>query len=118
VAWLLSYQHKNIEAFTAASQCAFEGLQAIAKRQAEFTCEELSKVAKELVSYGSPEDKFVRQTGAAKEAFETVAANAQELAELVHQSRTATFEAISKRVIESFDDVKAALEPKPARKAA
>jgi phasin family protein len=73
---------------------------------------------KEVVSYGSPEDKFVKQTSAAKEAFETVAANAHELAELVHQSRTATLELISKRVIESFDDVKAALEPKPARKAA
>ena len=121
MSWLLSYQRKNIAAITAAGQRAFEGAQAIAKLQADFareTAEELSKVTKELITYGSVEDKFAKQAGAAKEAFETVAANVNELAKLVQQSRTATFEVIHERVIESFDEVQAAFEPKPTKRAA
>jgi phasin family protein len=94
--------------------------QAIAKLQAEFareTAEELSKVTKELITYGSVEDKFAKQAGATKEAFETVAANVNELAKLVQQSRAATFEVICERVIESFDEVQAAFEPKPTKRA-
>src|SRR5882762_6265868 len=62
--WLISYQRKNIEALTVANQRAFEGVQAIAKAQAEFVreaAEELQKVTKELVGAGSTEDKFVKQ---------------------------------------------------------
>ena len=119
--WLLSYQHKNIQAFTAANQRAFEGAQAIAKRQAQFArevAEEMSKVTKELMTVGDPGDKFAKQAGAAKEAFETAVTNVSELVELVQQSRSETFEVIQKRVIESFDEVRAAFEPKPAKKAA
>ena len=121
VSWLLSYQQKNIEALTAANQRVFEGARAIAKRQAQFAheaAEELSMVTRELISAGSPEDKFAKQAGAAKEAFEIAITNVSELAKLVQQSRTETFEVIRKRVIESFDEVKAAFEPKLAKKAA
>jgi phasin family protein len=121
VSWLLSCQQKNIEALTAANECAFEGARAIAKRQTEFAreaAEVLSKVTKELISVGNPEDKFAKQAGAAKEAFETSITNVTELAKLVQQSRTETFDVICKRVIESFEEVKAAFEPKPAKKAA
>ena len=75
-------------------------------------------MTKELVSVGSPEDKLAKQAGAAKEAFETAVTNISELAKLVQQSRTEAFEVIRKRVIESLDEVKAAFEPKPAKKAA
>src|SRR6516164_7904359 len=72
LSWLLSYQHKNIEALTVANECSFE----------------------------------------------TAITNVGELAELVRRSRTETFDVIYKRVIESFEEVKAAFEPKPAKKAA
>ena len=99
--WLLSYQRKNFEALTAANQRAFEGVQAIAKAQAEFVreaAEELQKVA--------------------KDAFETAVANVHELAGLVQKSNAETFEVIRKRVVENFDEVKAAFEPKVTKKAA
>jgi len=37
-------------------------------------------VTKELISVSSPEDKFAKQTGATKEAFETGITNVSELA--------------------------------------
>ena len=119
--WLLSYQRKNFEALTAANQRAFEGVQAIAKAQVEFVreaAEEMQKVAKEIVGAGSTEDKLVKQTSVAKDAFETAVANVNELAGLVQKSNAETFEVIRKRVVENFDEVKAAFEPKVAKKAA
>jgi phasin family protein len=121
VSWLLSYQRKNFEALTAANQRAFEGVQAIAKAQAEFVreaAEGMQKVAKEFVGAGSTEDKMVKQANVAKDAFESAVANAHELAGLVQKSNAETFEVIRKRVVENFDEVKAAFEPKIAKKAA
>lgn len=122
VNWLLSYQRKNFEALTAAHQRAFEGVQAIAKAQAEFVreaAEEMQKVAKEFVgTAGTTEDKLVKQTTVAKDAFETAIANVNELAGLVQKSNAETFEVIRKRVVENFDEVKAAFEPKVTKKAA
>jgi phasin family protein len=119
--WFLAYQRKNIEALSVANQRAFEGVQAIAKAQAEFVrsaAEELQKVAKELAGAGSTEDKLAKQTSVAKDAFETAVANVSELAGLVQKSNAETFEVIRKRVVDNFDEVKAALEPKVTRKAA
>ena len=119
--WVLSYQRKNFEALTAAHQRAFEGVQAIAKAQAEFVreaAEEMQKVAKEFVGTGSTEDKLVKQTSVAKDAFESAVANVNELAGLVQKSNAETFEVIRKRVVENFDEVKAAFEPKVTKKAA
>ena len=47
-------------------------------------------MTKELVSVGSPDDKFAKQAGVAKEAFETAITNVSELAKLVQRSRTET----------------------------
>jgi phasin family protein len=119
--WLFTTQRKNIEALTAANQRAFEGVQAIAKAQAEFVreaAEELQKVTKELVGAGSTEDKMVKQASVAKDVFETAVANANELAGLVQKSNAEAFEVIRKRVVENFDEVKAAFEPKSTKKAA
>ena len=121
VNWLLAYQRKNMEALTTANQRAIEGAQAIAKAQVEFirsAAEEMQKVAKELANVGSAEDKLAKQTSVAKDAFETAVANVNELAGLVQKSNAETFEVIRKRVVENFDEVKAALEPKATKKAA
>ena len=123
VNWLLAYQRKNIEALTAAHQRAVEGAQAVAKRQVELaraTAEDLSKATKEVVAAGSVEGKLTKQAEAAKEAFEAAVANVNELAELIQNAQSEAFEVIRKRVVDNFDEVKAAFEPKttPTKKAA
>lgn len=123
--WLLTFQRKNIEALTAANQRAFEGVQAIAKRQVEIAraaAEEMSKATKEFTAAGSTEDKLAKQADVAKESFETAVANLEELAGLAQKSQTEAFEVIRKRVVNNFDEMRAALETKhvstPAKKAA
>ena len=82
-------QRKNVEALTAANQLAFEGVQALVRRQAEIVrenVEELTKITRELTAAGSPEDKLAKQTQLAKEAFENALGHVRELTGLVQKS--------------------------------
>ena len=115
----IASQRKNVEAFTAANRIAVEGTQAVLRRQAELVreaIEELSSVSKEFTAAGSPEDKFLKQTELAKTAFETAIANVRELSGLVQKASDEAVSVISKRVVDNFDEVKSALQPKAAAK--
>jgi phasin family protein len=113
----IASQRKNVEAFTAANRIAVEGTQAVLRRQAELVreaIEELSSVSKEFTAAGSPEDKLLKQTELAKSAFETAIANVRELSGLVQKASDEAVSVISKRVVDNFDEMKSALQPKAA----
>jgi len=104
-------QRKNVEALTAANQLAFEGVQALVRRQAEIVrenVEELTKITRELTAAGSPEDKLVKQTQMAKDAFENALGHVRELTGLVQKSSSQAVDVLSKRVADNLDEVKAA----------
>ncbi|HLN24515.1 MAG TPA: phasin family protein [Patescibacteria group bacterium] len=106
---LVSSQRKNIEALTQANKLAFEGVQAVFKRQVEIlrqTLEESAVVAKELVEAGTPQDKAIRQTELAKDAFERSLSNARELSEIIAKSNAEAFELLNKRFTQVLDEVK------------
>ena len=109
---VFALQRKNVEAFTAANQLAFDGVKAVAQRQAEIArkaFEEFGKVTKELTAAGTPEDKFVRQADLAKAAFEDALANLREVLETLQKSHSDAVEVLSKRVVANFEEVKAAV---------
>src|SRR5258708_34353954 len=69
---VVSSQRRNLEALGHANQLAIEGMQAVARRQAEIfrqMMEEASQAMKDIMAAGSPEDKAGRQTELVKEAF-------------------------------------------------
>jgi phasin family protein len=106
---VMAGQRRNIEAFTAASQAALEGLQSLAKRQAEMvrqSVEESNKAMKEMFAAGSPEEKAARQAELTKVAFERAVANTRELTQLVARSQNEAIDVINKRVAEGLDEVK------------
>ena len=108
----LASQQKNIQALTAANQLAFEGFQAVARRQSEIlrqSIEQTTAIVTELLAAGSPEDKVAKQTELVKSAFEKALANTRELAELVTKSNTEAADVINKRVSESLEELKAAV---------
>ncbi len=75
-------QRKNFEAFTSANQLAFEGVKAVAQRQAELAreaVEQFQSLAKELSAPASVEEKLVKQAEVAKSAFEQSLATIREL---------------------------------------
>lgn len=106
---LVSAQRKNIEALTEANKLAFEGVQAVFKRQVEIlrqSLEESANIAKELVEAGTPQDKAIRQTELAKEAFERALANSRELSEIIAKSNSEAFDLLNKRFTQVLDEIK------------
>ena len=106
---LVSSQRKNIEALSQANKLAFEGVQAVFKRQVEIlrqALEEGASVAKDLAEAGTPQAKAVRQTELAKDAFERALSNARELSEIIAKSNTEAFELLNKRFSQILDEVK------------
>jgi phasin family protein len=109
---VFALQRKNVEAFTAANQLAFDGIKAVAQRQAEIArkaFEEFGKVTKELTTAGTPEDKFAKQADLAKSAFEDALVNVRETFETLQKSQSDAVDVLSKRVVANFEDVKAAV---------
>jgi phasin family protein len=106
---LLVAQRKNIEALTAANKVALEGMQTIAKRQAEIMAQaltEASGMAQQLASAGSPQEASTRQAELVRQAFEKALANMHELAEMFSKVNTEAFELINKRFTESVEELK------------
>src|SRR5512143_2624403 len=70
---LMAAQSKNLEALTAANKIALEGMQSIAKRQAEILAQavsEISGMAQQLASSGSPQEAGKKQAELVRQAFE------------------------------------------------
>lgn len=115
---VVSSQRRNLEALSQANQLAIEGMQAVARRQAEIfrqMMEEASQAMKDIMTAGSPEDKAGRQTELAKEAFKRAIANMRELAEMVAKSQGEAFDVINKRVTDSLDELKGLMAKKQGR---
>jgi phasin family protein len=109
---VMSSQRKNIEALTKANQLAIEGLQTVARRQAEILrsgFDEASSMMREIMQVQSTEDRVTRQTEAAKKSVERALANARELAEIVTRANNEAFDVLKSRVGESLDEVRDAV---------
>jgi phasin family protein len=108
---LFASQRKNFEAFQSANQLAFDGVKAVAQRQAELAreaVEEFSKLAKELSAPASVEEKMVKQAEIAKSAFEQALSTMREMNDTLVKSNAQAIDVVSKRVADSFDEVKTA----------
>ena len=106
---LVASQKKNVEAVTSANQAAFQGLQAVAKRQAEILQEvmkEASTAVASLSKAGSPPDLVAKSAELAKGAFEHALANMQQLAELVTKASEEATNTINTRILASLDEIK------------
>jgi phasin family protein len=102
-------QRKNIEAITAANQAAFEGVKAVAQRQADIArsaIEDFTKAAKELSTVATPEEKFVKQTELAKSGFEAAVANLRDVGETLQKANVEAVALINRRVVDSLDEMK------------
>lgn len=103
-------QRKNFEAFASANQLAFEGIQAVAKRQGDIlreAIEELTRAGKELASVDqTPDARVAKQAELAKAGFEKALANLRELSEMLMKANGDAIEVITHRISEALDEVK------------
>ncbi len=112
---IMATQRKNIEALTSANKLAFEGMQAVARRQADVMrqmMEEMSGMISDMMSAGSPEEKMARQADMAKQTFEKILSNMKELAEMLSKSNSEAATVINARISESLDELKAMAQKK------
>jgi phasin family protein len=101
-------QKRNVEALTTANRVAFEGMQAVAKRQAEIlqqTMNETSKAVDSLAKAGSPQEMAAKQAEIAKQAFEGALSNMRELAEMVAKANEGAADTINTRISETLDEI-------------
>lgn len=106
---LMNAQRKNIEAMTAVNQAAFEGIQALARRQAELIrqgLEETSQTMNAVLSSSSPEEKVIRQAEASKAAADKCMANAREIADTLAKCNTQVMETVSTRMSEGLEELR------------
>jgi len=106
---LMAGQRKNMEALTNANRVAFEGVQAVARRQSEIlkeTMDEATKAVEAISKSGSPPEAAAKQAEVAKDAFERALANMRELAEMVAKSQEEASTHVHARVSQSLDEFK------------
>lgn len=106
---IVSSQRRNIEAVTEANKLAYEGLQAVVKRQGEIlrqTLEEVATAAKDISEPGNPQGKAAKQTELTKEAFERTLGNLRELSEMIAKANAEACDLLNKRYTQSLDEIR------------
>lgn len=116
---LVSSQRKNIEALTQANKLAYDGLQAVVKRQVEIlrqTVDEIAQATKDIAEPGNPQDKAAKQAELAKDTFERSLSNLRELSEMIAKANTEAFDLLNKRFTQSLDEVRDTFSKLAAKK--
>ncbi|MDD3287543.1 MAG: phasin family protein [Alphaproteobacteria bacterium] len=106
---LMVAHRKNLEALTSANQAAFEGLQSLARRQAELVrqnFEDTANLVNSLVSQQTPEEKVAKQAEVTKVSLERSVANLKELTDLAAKTNYQAIEFISNRISEGLEELR------------
>jgi phasin family protein len=114
---VVEIQRRNIEAVTAANQTIVQGLQTVAQRQGEIARQSVKHVQDLLSvkpSSASVTETLVKQIDLTKTAYEKTVADARELGDIIVKVGSEAGDILSRRVVASLDEVKAAARPKAA----
>jgi phasin family protein len=118
---IVDIQRRNVEALTAANQTIAQGLQTVVQRQGEIARQSV-KQFQDLVSFKpsstSVTETLVKQIDVTKTSYEKNVTNARELGDLVAKVGSEAADILSRRVVASLDEVKAAARPKAAGRTA
>ena len=114
---MMSSQRKNIEALTTANKLAFEGMQAIARRQTDVMrqmMEDMSGMLSHVMTAASPEERVAKHAEMTKQTYEKILANMKELAEMMAKSNSEAADVILKRISDSLEELKGLATKKTA----
>jgi phasin family protein len=100
---IVEREKKNIDALTQANKIAFEGWQALIRRQAEILQETMSQT----MALAGKKDAAKDAAEVAKLGFEKALSNMRELAEMATKSQTEAFEVVRKRISENVKEAQA-----------
>ncbi len=100
-------QRKNVEALTAFNKIALEGVQTVARRQAEIMrdgMKEASDAVSAITAAKTVEEKMAKQAEMTKAAYVKSIADMRELSELGAKSSQEAFEVLNSCVTEGLDE--------------
>ncbi len=106
---------KNFATLTTVNTSAVESMKAIAQRQGDMVraaMEDFSKHGSEVLAAATVEEKAAKQIDFVQKSYEAAIANSKELAELYSKGHTDALSALSQRVTELTEEVKAAIAKK------
>ncbi|WP_020699243.1 phasin family protein [Reyranella massiliensis] len=106
---------KNFATMTSVNTSAVESFKTIAQRQGDMVraaMEDLSKHGSEVLAAATMEEKAAKQIDFVKKSYETAITNSKELADLYSKGHTDALTALSARVAEVTEEVKAAIAKK------
>src|SRR3954454_9099435 len=111
----VEFQHRNLEALNAANQALVQGLQTVAQRQGKLVQQSVKQVQELLsVKPASVNEALVKQIDVAKTSFEKNVADTRELGDLVAKVGAEAADILSRHVVASLDEIKAAARSKAA----
>ena len=106
---------KNFATMTSLNTAAVEQMKTIAQRQGDMVraaMEDFSKHGSEVLAAATVEEKAAKQIDFVKKSYEAAMSNAKELADLYSKGHTEALTALSARVAELTEEVKAAIAKK------
>ena len=106
---------KNFATMTSVNTSAVESFKTIAQRQGDMVraaMEDFSKHGSEVLAAATVEEKAAKQIDFMKKTYESAITNSKELAELYTKGQTDAVTALSARVAELTEEVKAAIAKK------
>ena len=98
---IVDRERKNIEALTKANMIAFEGWQALLRRQSEI----LQETMAQTVAVAHNEEGAAVRADVAKQGFEKALANMRDLAEMATKSQKEAFEVVRKRAVDNMAEI-------------
>jgi phasin family protein len=101
---------KNVEAWSQANRVAVEGVQALAKRQAEMvrqSFDEFSALVRDMTQPVSAEERITKNTEFAKRAIEKSLSHTREIATMAARTGSEASEVLHKRATEGLDELRA-----------
>jgi len=112
---VMAAQQKNLQALAKANQVLVEGAQAVMRREVEIlqkAMAELAQASQELMQQGDPQAQAAKRLALAQTSFEAAISNMRELAEVAGRSNREALEVINQRALESFEEIKKAMDKK------
>ncbi len=106
---------KNFATMTSLNTAAVEQMKTIAQRQGDMVraaMEDFSKHGSEVLAAATVEEKAAKQIDFMKKTYESAITNSKELADLYTKGQTDAVTALSARVAELTEEVKAAIAKK------
>jgi phasin family protein len=105
-------RRKDVEALVQANQAAFEGMQALAKKQADMLTQAMENIQAAVKGAAGSVGDPAKQGELARKAYEKVLSDMQDLAGIARKSQSDAMVSITQRGTQHLEEVKKMMNPK------